>query len=302
MAKRRGRNISGILVLDKAEGESSNRALQQVKRLYQAEKAGHTGSLDPLATGVLPLCFGEATKISQFLLDSDKAYRATIKLGIKTDSGDSQGQIIAEQDASAIDQTRLEQALTQFRGEIEQIPSMYSALKHQGVPLYKLARQGKSIERKKRRVNIYQLDLIAFQDNSLIVDITCSKGTYVRTLADDLGEVLGVGAHVTALRRTTAGPFELATAHTLEDLQACYEAEGTEGIDALLQPAELAIQALPEVNLPALSADYVQQGQAVIARHAPTQGLVRLYREKVFIGIGEILEDGRVAPKRLFVS
>ncbi len=302
MAKRRGRNISGILVLDKAEGESSNRALQQVKRLFQADKAGHTGSLDPLATGVLPLCFGEATKISQFLLDSDKAYRATIKLGIKTDSGDSQGQIIAEQDASAIDQVRLEQALAKFRGEIEQIPSMYSALKHEGVPLYKLARQGKSIERKKRRVTISRLDLIAFQDASLIVDIACSKGTYVRTLADDLGDVLGVGAHVSALRRTKAGPFELAAAHTLKALQACFEAEGFSGIDALLQPAELAVQALPEVRLPALSADYVQQGQAVIARHAPTQGLVRLYREHAFIGIGEILEDGRVAPKRLFVS
>lgn len=302
MAKRHGRNISGILVLDKAEGESSNRALQQVKRLYQADKAGHTGSLDPLATGVLPLCFGEATKISQFLLDSDKAYRATIKLGIKTDSGDSQGEIIAEKDASSVDRAGLEQALASFRGEIEQIPSMYSALKHEGVPLYKLARQGKSIERKKRQINIYHLDLIEFQDTSLIVDIACSKGTYVRTLADDLGEKLGVGAHVTALRRTKAGPFALSAAHTLVELQARFETEGFEGIDALLQPADLAVQELPEVSLPILSADFIQQGQAVIARHAPTQGLVRLYREQTFIGIGEILDDGRVAPKRLFVN
>jgi len=302
MAKKRGRNISGILILNKPEGESSNRSLQQAKRLYQAAKAGHTGSLDPLATGVLPLCFGEATKISQFLLDSDKAYRASIKLGIKTDSGDSQGTPVAEHDASTIDEEQLQRALAGFRGDIEQVPSMYSALKHQGVPLYKLAREGKTVERKRRKVNIHHLELIAFNEESLVLDISCSKGTYIRTLADDLGDVLGVGAHVSALRRTRAGPFTIEQAHSLESITRAYEEGGFEAIDALLIAADLAVQELPALDLPVMTADYIQQGQAVIVRHAPTQGLVRLYRESAFIGIGEILEDGRVAPKRLFVS
>ncbi|MEX0827752.1 MAG: tRNA pseudouridine(55) synthase TruB, partial [Haliea sp.] len=299
MSRRRGRQISGIVVLDKPEGETSNRSLQQVKRLYQAAKAGHTGSLDPLATGVLPLCFGEATKISQFLLDSDKAYRVTIKLGIRTETGDSEGEILSQADAQGIKRKDLEAALAHFRGEIEQLPSMYSALKHQGTPLYKLARQGKSLERKRRKVTIHSLELIEFQVPELILDVHCSKGTYVRTLADDLGEHLGVGAHVTALRRTHAGPFDLSQAVTLEKLRDCYEKEGFSGIDALLLAADQAIPELPQIRLPAVTAAYMLQGQAVITRHAPTQGLVRLYNENTFICIGEVLDDGRVAPKRL---
>jgi tRNA pseudouridine55 synthase len=302
MAKKRGRNISGILILDKPEGESSNYSLQQAKRLYHAAKAGHTGSLDPLATGVLPLCFGEATKISQFLLDSDKAYRASIKLGIKTDSGDSQGTPVAEHDASRIDEEQLQRALVEFRGEIEQIPSMYSALKHKGVPLYKLAREGKTVERKRRKVCIHRLELIEFNRGSLVLDISCSKGTYIRTLTDDLGDVLGVGAHVTALRRTRAGPFVIEQARSPESIALAYKEGGFDAIDELLVAADLAVQELPALDLPFITADYIQQGQAVIVRHAPTQGLLRLYRESSFIGIGEILDDGRVAPKRLFVS
>ena len=302
MKKRRGRNISGILVLDKPEGESSNRSLQKVKRLYQAAKAGHTGSLDPLATGVLPLCFGEATKISQFLLDSDKAYRTTIRLGIKTDSGDVNGQIIGEADASHISRQDIEQALLLFRGEVEQLPSMYSALKHQGAPLYKLARAGKTVDRKIRKVIIKELTLRHYQGTDLELDIRCTKGTYVRTLADDLGDSLGVGAHVITLRRTQAGPFSLTEAHQFAELEECLQQYGEEGIDRYLIPADQAVQELPEVSLPAATAEFVMQGQAVIARHLPTEGLVRLYNGDNFMGIGEIMDDGRVAPKRLFLD
>jgi len=302
MRKRHGRKLSGILVLDKPIGESSNRSLQNVKRLFQAAKAGHTGSLDPLATGVLPLCFGEATKISQFLLDSDKAYRTKIKLGVKTATGDSEGDVIAEKDCSHISLEDIEKALVNFRGEIQQIPSMYSALKHQGVPLYKLARAGKTVERKVRTVSIFELALISYEGAFVELDIRCSKGTYVRTLADDLGESLGVGAHVAALRRTQAGPFRLEQAITVEALVKCKEEGDFAAIDALLIPADQAIQELPMVILPVATAEYVLQGQAVIARNLPTSGLVRLYKEDIFIGIGEILDDGRVAPKRLFLA
>ncbi|MDG2089877.1 MAG: tRNA pseudouridine(55) synthase TruB [Gammaproteobacteria bacterium] len=306
MRKRHGRNLSGILVLDKPQGETSNRSLQRVKRLFQAAKAGHTGSLDPLATGVLPLCFGEATKISQFLLDSDKAYRTKIKLGVKTATGDSEGEIVAEKDCSNISLQQIEKALEGFRGEIQQIPSMYSALKHQGVPLYKLARAGKTVERKTRLVTIFELTLISYEGAYVELEIHCSKGTYVRTIADDLGEQLGVGAHVTALRRTQAGPFKLNQAQTHESLEKYLEQsksdEDFSAIDEFLIPADQAVQELPEVILPSVTADFVLQGQAVIARHLPTSGLVRLYKESIFIGIGEILEDGRVAPKRLFLS
>ena len=302
MRKRHGRKLSGILVLDKPIGESSNRSLQNVKGLFQAAKAGHTGSLDPLATGVLPLCFGEATKISQFLLDSDKAYRTKIKLGVKTATGDSEGDVIAEKDCSHISLEDIEKALVNFRGEIQQIPSMYSALKHQGVPLYKLARAGTTVERKVRTVSIFELALISYEGAFVELDIRCSKGTYVRTLADDLGESLGVGAHVAALRRTQAGPFRLEQAITVEALVKCKEEGDFAAIDALLIPADQAIQELPMVILPVATAEYVLQGQAVIARNLPTSGLVRLYKEDIFIGIGEILDDGRVAPKRLFLA
>ena len=300
--RRHGRNISGILILDKPEGESSNRSLQKVKRLFEAAKAGHTGSLDPLATGVLPLCFGEATKISQFLLDSNKAYRTKIKLGEKTSTGDSEGEVLAVKDPGHITLKDIEKALVNFRGEIQQVPSMYSALKYQGVPLYKLARAGKTVERKTRMVSIYELSLISFENTFLELDIHCSKGTYVRTLADDLGETLGVGAHVVALRRTQAGPFKLEQAQSYESLEQLRKDDDFSALDEFLIPADQAVMEIPEVVLPGATADYVLQGQAVIVRHLPSSGLVRLYKEATFIGIGEILDDGRVAPKRLFVS
>jgi tRNA pseudouridine55 synthase len=311
--RRQGRDINGILVLDKPWGESSNKSLQKVKRLFDAAKAGHTGSLDPLATGVLPLCFGEATKISQFLLDSDKTYRTTIKLGIKTDSGDSEGSIISTADSGNISLSTLEKALENFRGEILQTPSMYSALKHQGVPLYKLARQGKTVERKIRHVKVYDLQLLKFTEADsqakveaeVELEIHCSKGTYIRSIADDLGDLLGVGGHVTALRRLKAGPFTLADSVSYEDLQKKMDLGGFDVLDKHLIAPDTAILELPEIILTAASADLMRQGQIVPAKLLPAEGLVRLYeggREKIFIGIGVIMEAGRVAPRRLLRS
>ncbi|MDC1528415.1 tRNA pseudouridine(55) synthase TruB [Gammaproteobacteria bacterium] len=299
MAKqRRGRNVNGILVLDKPAGESSNRSLQRVKRLFNASKAGHTGSLDPLATGVLPLCFGEATKISQFLLDADKRYSTTIKLGIKTASGDSQSEVLKTSEVN-LDKKQVEDSLEMFRGEIRQIPSMYSALKHKGVPLYKLARKGEEVERKERVVTVYSLNLLDFRGDEIDLEVHCSKGTYIRMIADDLGDQLGVGGHVTVLRRLQSGPFTLAQSVTMEQLEAA--AQGTDPgiLDQYLIEADFAVEHLEKVDLPTITADFVRQGQAVIARGLPTSGTVRLYDNGQFIGIGKILDDGRVAPVRL---
>ena len=299
MAKqRRGRNVNGILVLDKPAGESSNRSLQRVKRLFNASKAGHTGSLDPLATGVLPLCFGEATKISQFLLDADKRYSTTIKLGIKTASGDSQSEVLKTSEVN-LDKKQVEDSLEMFRGEIRQIPSMYSALKHKGVPLYKLARKGEEVERKERVVTVYSLNLLDFRGDEIDLEVHCSKGTYIRMIADDLGDQLGVGGHVTVLRRLQSGPFTLAQSVTMEQLEAA--AQGTDPgiLDQYLIEADFAVEHLEKADLPTITADFVRQGQAVIARGLPTSGTVRLYDNGQFIGIGKILDDGRVAPVRL---
>jgi len=297
--RNRGRDVSGILLLDKGMGLTSNACLQQVKRLYAAAKAGHTGSLDPLATGVLPLCLGEATKISQFLLDADKRYQVTGKLGVVTDTADAEGNIVSESPVPQISTDTIEKLLTQFIGELEQVPPMYSALKHQGTPLYKLARQGKEVERKARRVTVFSLELLAFSGDSFTLDVHCSKGTYVRTLVDDIGRTLGCGAHVTALRRTQAGSFTEHACVTIERLLETKESGGLEALDALLVPMEAAVESLPEVRLPSVTARFVKQGQAVIVRHLPAEGLVRLYDEEQFFGIGAILDDGRVAPRRL---
>lgn len=297
--KRKGRDISGILLLDKPQGMSSNACLQQAKRLFQASKAGHTGALDPLATGVLPLCFGEATKVSQFLLEADKRYLTTIKLGERTNTADAEGEVISTRPVGELSEQTLVNCLSQFKGNIEQVPPMYSALKHKGQPLYKLARAGQEVERKSRQVTIHELILHEFDGSSLSLEIHCSKGTYVRTIADDLGQALGCGAHVTGLRRLQAGVFRLADCITPEALQAVFEAGGLDGLDALLQAPDLAIEHLPRARMPAEMAAYVRQGQAVMLRQLPSSGLVRLYDEAEFIGIGEILDDGRVKPHRL---
>ena len=301
--KQKGRDISGILLLDKPQGMSSNACLQQAKRLFQASKAGHTGALDPLATGVLPLCFGEATKVSQFLLEADKCYLTRIRLGERTNTADAEGVVISTRPAGHISREMAEVALSQFRGEILQCPPMYSALKVNGQPLYKLARAGLEVERKLRQVTIHELILRDFDNTSgrpeLSLEIRCSKGTYVRTIADDLGEALGCGGHVLELRRLQAGIFRIEDCITPAALQAGYAEGGLEAIDALLRPADQAIEHLPRVDLSADSALYVRQGQAVMVRPAPASELVRLYDNNEFIGIGGMLDDGRVAPRRL---
>ena len=296
--------MHGIIVLDKALGGSSNYALQQVKRLFDANKAGHTGALDPLATGVLPLCLGEATKVSQFLLDSDKAYRARIKLGVRTDTADSEGEVIATADAGAVTEAQIQSALTQFEGDIEQVPPMYSALKRDGQPLYKLAREGKTVEREPRAITVYSIELTDFdpQSQELEIEVDCSKGTYIRTIADDLGQIIGCGAHIIALRRLKAGAFTLADSQSLEELEAAKQAGGFTAIDAMLMPMDKAIDTLPAVHLPAYTAQFLKQGQAVQVNKPPADGLLRLYEDEEFIGIGIIDDDGKVAPKRLIVK
>jgi tRNA pseudouridine55 synthase len=303
LAKRKkGRSIDGIVILDKAIGISSNRALQEVKRIFDAQKAGHTGSLDPLATGVLPLCLGEATKVSQFLLDSDKKYRAKLKLGVRTDSGDCEGNVLESCANFQISQLQIEEALTPFRGEIEQVPPMYSALKVNGVPLYKMARKGQTIEREARQITVYSIELTAFEGDELELEIACSKGTYIRTIADDLGQSLGCGAHIIALRRTQAGAFTEADCVTTQKLMQEFESGGLSVIDQHLIPMDKAVADLPEVVLPSVTARFIKNGQPVLVRHLPEEGLVRLYEEEQFIGIGCIDDDGKVAPRRLIVA
>lgn len=301
------RKINGVLVLDKPVGVTSNAALQMTKRLFEAAKAGHTGSLDPLATGVLPLCFGEATKFSQYLLDADKRYLATFKLGVSTTTGDAEGEIVAKVQVPSLDLSEIDAVLDQFRGKIQQTPSMFSALKVNGQPLYKLARQGIEVERKSREVTILRYDVLEYEGDLLKVDIECTKGTYVRSLAEDLGKALGCGAHVAELRRIKSGPYELAKSVTVAELEKIKEEEGLALLDALLLPVESSIEDWPAINLTELTAAYFKQGQAVQVAKAPESGWVRIFSEvesdePVFMGVGEILEDGKVAPRRLVVS
>lgn len=301
---KKGRKVNGILLLDKPAGITSNAALQQVKRLFDACKAGHTGSLDPLATGVLPLCFGEATKFSQYLLEANKHYLARVKLGVITDSGDSDGKTLETREVPAFDDSTIESVLSQFRGDIMQTPSMFSALKVDGQPLYKLARQGIEVERKARPVRIEQLDLIERSHDELLLDIHCTKGTYVRTLAEDIGLELGSGAHVIELRRLGAGPYKIASTVTMEALEAM---DGDfAAMDEQLLPLWSAVSDWPSVRLTEITAAYLKQGQPIQIANAPTNGWVRIFSEsendaETFIGVGEIQEDGKVAPRRLVV-
>lgn len=302
MGKRRrpkGRPVNGILLLDKPIGGSSNKTLQDVKHIFKAAKAGHTGNLDPLASGMLPLCFGEATKISAFLLDADKHYMGICKLGVRTTTADCEGEIIEERPVPELTESQIEAVLEKFRGEIQQIPPMYSALKQNGVPLYKLAREGKVVEREPRTVQIYQLELVSFNGDELELSVSCSKGTYIRTLVEDIGEILGCGAHLIQLRRTKVGPFEEAGMVTMEQIKAAAE-EGTHTLDDFLLPMEDALKSWPDIILTENSLFYVQQGQPVQVPQAPAEGLVRLFSQSgKFIGVGQVLDDGRVGPKRL---
>lgn len=300
--KRVRRAVHGVLILDKPKGFSSNAALQKVRWLLNAEKAGHTGSLDPLATGVLPLCFGEATKFSQYLLDADKGYETLMQLGVTTSTGDAEGEVLERREV-AVTREDIEALLPRFRGDIQQVPPMYSALKKDGQPLYKLARAGEVVEREARSVTISQLELLAFENGQARLSVSCSKGTYIRTLVEDLGHLLGCGAHVAELRRTQAGPFTLAQAVSLEELEKAHAEGGAEALDRFLLPVDCGLQDWPVVQLTEHSAYYWLHGQPVRAPGAPAQGLMRVEdHEGRFIGIGEASDDGRVAPRRLIRS
>jgi tRNA pseudouridine55 synthase len=297
------KNINGILLLDKSAGITSNGALQQVKRLYSAKRAGHTGSLDPIATGMLPLCFGEATKFSQFLLDSDKHYYVTARLGKKTTTGDVEGAVIAERPFSQVTLQKLEDVLRLFQGQLEQIPPMFSALKYHGKPLYELARQGIEIAREPRPIYIHSLRLERLQDDCFSFHLHCSKGTYVRTIVDDIGELLGCGAHVFQLRRTAVSPYLSFPMHSISFLEEIAAKEGIEGLQRLLLPIETSVAAFPSVMLSTSAAFYIRMGQPVRVTNAPPRGYVRLIigDDQRFLGMGEMLEDYRVKPKRMVV-
>jgi len=293
--KRVKKNINGILLLDKPLGFSSNQALQRVKWLLQAAKAGHTGTLDPLATGLLPLCFGEATKFAHYLTDADKTYHATIKLGITTTTGDAEGEVL-KQAPVQVSATEFSQACLQFVGVINQTPPMYSALKHEGKALYEYAREGIEIERKIRTVTIHAIEVLSFAGDVAEIEVSCSKGTYIRTLAEDIGASLGCGAHLIGLRRTYTAGYDIAQAITLAEFEALSADERL----AKLAAPDTAVDDLPALVLDADSAFYLMQGQAVWQSGKVPAGLLRLYDERhVFLGLGEQQSDGKIAPKRL---
>lgn len=292
------RKVDGVLLLDKPAGLTSNTALQKAKRLFRAEKAGHTGTLDPFATGLLPLCLGEATKFSQFLLDADKAYLAEVKFGVRTSSGDLDGEVIATRSVDLLE-TQVRQALEGFLGEIEQVPPMHSALKHQGRPLYEYARKGIEIERPARRVVVHSLELESFTGDACVLRVHCGKGFYVRALADDLGEVLGCGAHLSGLRRTAVGRFDIADAVTPAQMEAFSEPER----DARLLPADALITELPELALDPESAWQIAHGQAVWLPRLRVGAVHRIYApDGRFLGVAAVDEDGKLAPRRLIAT
>jgi len=318
MAKQaKGRAVSGILILDKPPGMSSNHALQRVKRIFGARKAGHTGALDPLATGLLPICLGEATKVTQFLLDANKRYQTRAQLGVRTDSSDADGQVLETKPCEHITQSMVAAELPQFRGAISQVPSMFSALKHQGQPLYKLARAGKKVAVKPRQVQVFDLTLLSMQDTQVCMDITCSKGTYIRSIVEDLGLALGCGAHVAQLRRLQAGPFVAEQMVTLEQLQALVEAVHKEyageapekavfaALDALLLPLDTAVLHLNAVQLCPQQSGALQQGKVITLNEQQVMpGVVRVYNSQMppaesFIGLAEVSENGTLRAKRL---
>lgn len=290
------RDLDGILVLDKPPGCTSNGALQRVKRIFTARKAGHTGSLDMQATGVLPICFGRATKISSFLLEADKEYRALCRLGVTTTTGDGDGEVLEEKPVTGFGDELLEQTLASFRGTIKQIPPMHSALRHKGQRLYKLARMGIEVDRPARTLNIYKLHLEKNMGTDLTLFVSCSKGTYIRTLVSDIGQMLGCGAHLADLRRLKASVFACNDMITMETL----EAATVEERDAMLLPIDTALQHYPDVTVNQALKKILCQGHPVLVPQTPGSGLVRLYDDcRQLFGIGKILPDGRLAPDRI---
>ncbi|GLQ29699.1 tRNA pseudouridine(55) synthase TruB [Litoribrevibacter albus] len=312
--KRKGLSINGVVLLDKPHGLSSNQALQKVRWSYQAKKAGHTGALDPLATGLLPVCLGEATKFSQFLLDADKAYITRAKLGQTTTTEDAEGEVVSERPVPALTESLVEGVLTEFRGQIDQVPPMYSALKRDGQPLYKLAREGKLIDIEPRKVTILSLELMAIEGDELILNVECTKGTYIRSLVRDIGEALGCGAHVKELRRTKAGPFDISQCVTLEAL------EQVETRENVLRVSDCGLSAMPVAELNQEQVDDLLLGRKVkvsdqqikesdsdpdYLNKNPTQALIRLYnvqsgeKSTQFFGVADLLPGNVLQPKRL---
>lgn len=294
-AKRIKRNISGVLLLDKPLGFSSNQALQKVKWLFQAAKAGHTGTLDPLATGVLPICLGEATKFAQTITDADKTYVADIQFGVTTTTGDAEGEVLETKPVN-INKEQLIDVCAQMVGQIAQMPPMYSALKHEGKPLYEYARAGIEVPRKKREVMIYEVALEDSTESTARIKVRCSKGTYIRTLAEDIGQQLGCGGHLIGLRRTETAGYDIDRTVTLAHLEAIEMADR----DAMLLPVDTMLSDLPAVTLDNDSAYYIQQGQSVWLPGKIPNTYLRLYdADNHFLGMGLLNADGKVAPKRL---
>ena len=298
--RKRGRDIHGVFLLDKPQGMSSNDILQKVKRIYQANKAGHTGALDPLATGMLPICLGEATKFSQFLLDADKRYLVTAKLGERTDTSDAEGQVVETRDVT-VNLEQLLTALTHFRGDLMQVPTMFSALKHNGKPLYEYARQGITVEREARPITIFELKFIAYDAPNLTLEVHCSKGTYIRTLVDDLGEYLGCGAHVTMLRRIAVADYPYEKMLTWEQLQQLAENSELSALDQYLLPVDTAVSKLPALTLNAEQTKAVGFGQRVkFANEQQIYGQVRLFsHENVFLGVADVDNNNVIRPSRM---
>ena len=294
--RNKGRDIDGMLLLDKSAGISSNVAVQRVKRLFQANKVGHTGSLDPIATGLLPICLGEATKLSGFLLNTDKRYFVRVRLGRTTTTADIEGEIVEEKPVPVLDGGMVGEVLQPFRGEIDQVPPMYSALKQGGQRLYDLARKGLEVVREPRRVSIYELRLLEFGADFLDLEVHCSKGTYIRSLAEDIGAFLGCGGHVEQLRRLAVGSLELGHAVTLDRLETL----SAEDRLSILLPLSAIADELPLFTLSAELAFFLRRGQAVFAPNLPAVGLLRLFtHEGAFLGVGEVTDEGMIAPKRL---
>ena len=299
MARKKGKALDGIVLLDKPLELSSNQALQKVKRLFDARKAGHTGSLDPMATGLLPICFGWATKVSAFLLESDKTYRVIGRLGEITPTADTESEVVERRSIEGIEQEDIESVLKRFRGEVDQIPPMHSAVKKGGRKLYELAREGVEVEREARRITFHEIELESVEGADVQLRVHSSKGAYIRTLIEDLGKELGCGAHVVSLRRIGLAPFEEPRMYTLEELEGLKE-EGQAALENVILPPDSALVGFPAVELDPDSAHYLTNGQAVFIPRVTAEGWVRLYGEgDLFLGMGEVLDDGRVAPRRL---
>ncbi|MDR1057481.1 MAG: tRNA pseudouridine(55) synthase TruB [Coxiellaceae bacterium] len=294
-------DVNGVLLLDKPAGFTSNEALQIVKNLFKASKAGHTGSLDPSASGMLPICFGEATKFSQFLLEASKLYHVTGKLGETTASGDAENEVLKRRAVENISIETFDMILSQFRGEILQTPPMYSAIKYKGQPLYKLARQGIEVKRNSREINVYKLQLLEFANNFAVFEIYCSKGTYIRTLIVDVGEALGCGAHVVSLRRLAVGPYQAYMMVTLDKLrELAIQKSYHHKLNKYLLPIESMLVGMPEVILTRDMIHYAILGQAIVVSHVPKSGWVQLKdKNGNFLGVGEVLLGEKISPRRM---